>query len=202
MKGRSTIAVLALSLLMGAAGLARAAEDKPKGPSQADMDAMMKAMTPGEHHKPLGRYVGDWTVNTQMWMDPSQPAMTSAGSMHADWILGGRYVQSNFKGDFMGMPFEGRSTDGYDNVGKQYVSSWVDNMGTGIMNGAGTCTDDAKVCTMISDMMDPVSGKPIKVRQVTTWNDADHFKMEMFGPNPASGQEMKMMEINAARKGK
>ncbi len=34
----------------------------------------------------------------------------------------------------MGMPFEGMGIDGYDNLAKQYVSTWVDNMGTGIMN--------------------------------------------------------------------
>jgi hypothetical protein len=203
MKGRSMIVALSLSVLVAGVGLARAGEDKPKGPAmdRAAMDAMMKAMAPGENHKPLGRYVGDWTFTNQMWMDPSQPPMKSSGTMHSDWIMGGRYIQSVFKGDFMGMPFEGRSTDGYDNVTKQYVSSWIDNMGTGIMNSTGSCTDGGKVCTMMSEMVDPMSGQKMSIRQVTTWSDSDHFKLEMFGTDP-SGHEAKSMEMDATRKGK
>jgi len=33
----------------------------------------------------------------------------------------------------MGMPFEGMGLDGYDNASKEYISIWIDNMGTGIM---------------------------------------------------------------------
>lgn len=33
-------------------------------------------------------------------------------------IFGGRYQLSNYKGNFMGMPFEGMSIMGYDNAKK------------------------------------------------------------------------------------
>ena len=111
------------------------------------MEAMMKLASPGDGHKELGKMVGEWTYSSKMWMVPDQPPAESNGTMHAEWILGGRFIHSVWKGEFMGMPFEGHGTDGYDNVSKQYVSSWVDNMGTGILHSTGTCDAAKKTCT-------------------------------------------------------
>lgn len=204
MKIRSTVALLVLSLAPMAA-TAALAQDKPKemtpppGMSSADMEAMTKAATPGENHKHLQRYVGDWTYSIKMFAAPGQPPLEATGTMHAESILGGRYVQSVYKGDLMGQPFEGRSTDGYDNVSKQFVGAWVDNMGTGIMNSTGTADSGGKVVNMNADMMDPVSGKKVATKSTTTWIDDSHFKMEMFMVDP-SGKSVKTMEITAQKK--
>jgi hypothetical protein len=180
-----------------------AAQDKPAGPpgmDPAQMEAMMKAISPGEHHKVLGRMAGDWTFTNKFWMAPGQPPMESTGTMSAVTLLGGRYVEHTWKGDMMGMPFEGRGTDGYDNVAKQYVSSWVDNMGTGIMYQTGTCDSSHKTCTFTGDVWDPMSGQKTTMKSVISWVDDNTFKNEMFGKDPSSGKEMKMMEITAKRK--
>jgi hypothetical protein len=178
------------------------AQDKPQsipgmGPEQ--MEAMMKAMSPGEPHKAIVRMAGEWTFTTKAWMAPGQPPAESTGTMHAESVFDGRYVQSNWKGDFMGMPFEGRGTDGYDNVAKQYVSSWIDNMGTGILYQTGNCQPDHKTCTFAGDLWDPMTGKKTTMKSVMTWIDDNNFKNEMFGKDP-SGKEMKMMELTAKRK--
>ena len=52
--------------------------------------------------------------------------------------MGGRYLEQRFKGDIMGMPFEGIGYTGYDNVKKQYWGTWMDNMSTGMMTSTGT----------------------------------------------------------------
>ena len=180
------------------------AQDKPKEPAApamgaAEMEAMQKAMSPGEPHKRLARLAGDWTFSQKMWMDPSQPPMDSAGTMHGEAILGGRYVQTTWKGNMMGMPFEGRSTEGYDNLAKKYVNSWVDNMGTGIIHSTGTCDDQGMKCSYKGDMIDPMTGKPSYMRQEITWTDANTFKNEMYGPG-LDGKEFKWMEMVIKRK--
>jgi hypothetical protein len=113
-------------------------------------------------------------------------------------MLDGRYLTTTWKGDMGGMPFEGHGTHAYDNVAKSYESSWVDNMGTGIMHGTGTC--EAMSCTSTSEVWDAMTGKKVTMRSVTTWTGADSFKMEMYGNGP-DGKEMKMMEIVAKKKG-
>lgn len=193
--------IAVLCLFMALPVLAQ--NEKIDGPGTAapemDMQAMMAAMTPGAPHKQLARMAGDWTFTNKMWMAPGVPPAESTGTMTAEMILGGRYVQSVWKGNLMGQPFEGRGTDGYDNVARQHVSSWVDNMGTGILYMTGSCDAEGKVCTSSGDMIDPVTNKPGSMKTVTTWTDNDNFKFELFGRD-GNGQEMKMMEMVLKRK--
>lgn len=198
MKIRLTAAALCLLALPALA------QDKPKEPAApamgaAEMEAMQKAMTPGEPHKHLARLAGDWTFTNKMWMDPSQPPMESTGTMRGETILGGRYVQTNWSGNVMGQPFEGRGTEGYDNMAKQYVSVWMDNLSTGLLYSTGTCDDKAMKCSFKGDMMDPMTGQKSYMRTEITWMDANNFKNEMYGPGP-DGKEFKWMEITMKRK--
>lgn len=199
MKARS----LAVSLsLLALAALPVLAQDKPKepaAPSMADMEAMQKATSPGEQQKRLARLAGDWTFVNKAWMAPGAPPMESTGTMHGEVLMGGRYVEHTWKGSFMGQPFEGRGTDAYDNVAKQYVSSWLDNMGTGIMYQVGNCDAAGNTCTYNGDVWDPMTGKKMTMKSVITWADDNNFKNEMYAPGP-DGKEAKMMEIVAKRK--
>ena len=165
------------------------------------MEAMMKLASPGDGHKELGKMVGEWTYSSKMWMVPDQPPAESNGTMHAEWILGGRFIHSVWKGEFMGMPFEGHGTDGYDNVSKQYVSSWVDNMGTGILHSTGTCDAAKKTCTSSGEMIDPMTNSKVTTRGVSTWTDDNTFTLEMYAKD-ASGKETKNMEMTVKRSGK
>jgi hypothetical protein len=204
MQARTKLVALSLSIALLSGGVVSAQEKKPEtnemGMTQEQMEAMMKLASPGEIHKQLGKMAGDWTFTNKMWMAPGQPPMESAGTMHAEAILGGRYVQTAWKGSVMGQPFEGQGTEGYDNIAKQYVTSWVDNMGTGIMHSVGTCEDGGKKCTVVGESSDPMSGGKVTMKSVLTWIDDNSFKKEMYGKDPASGQEMKMMEIVVQRK--
>jgi hypothetical protein len=201
MKIRSAAAVLCLLAVPAFA------QDKPKEPAapaapamdHAGMEAAMAAMSPGEPHKNLARRAGDWTFTSKMWMDPSQPAMESSGTMHGEMVLGGRYLEAVWKGNMMGQAFEGRGIDGYDNLSKQYVSTWIDNMATGVMYATGTCDEKGMKCTTKGDMMDPMTGKKSYMRTDMAWVDANTFKSEMYGPGP-DGNEFKWMEFVVKRK--
>jgi len=199
---RTKLAVLSLSLALIAAG-ALSAQDKPEGGmgmSPEQMEAMTKATSPGEMHKVLAKLAGDWTFTNTMWMAPGQPPTESTGTMHAETVLGGRYVQSVWKGEFMGQSFEGHGTDGFDNLTQQYVSSWIDNMGTGILYSTGTCEAGGTKCTTTGSGSDPMTGGTSTMKSVLIWVDDNTFKNEMYTKDPASGQDVKMMEIVAKRK--
>ena len=206
MKRRFTLVMLSLLVLL-VAGFAVAQDKKPEGGqgqgmgmSPEDMAAMEKAGTPGEQHKRMAAMAGNWTYTMKMWMAPGQPPAEATGTMEASTILGGRYLQSTYKGMVMGAPFEGHGLDGYDNVKQEFFSTWVDNMSTGVMVSTGKCNDpDCKVMTMSSEMPDPTTGKPMKVREVSTHIDKDNMKFEMF-MSPGGQGEFKNMELNLKRK--
>ena len=188
--------LLVIAGMMSIAAAAVAQEKKQGEMDPAAMQAMMAAMTPGEHHEHLKKLVGNFDYTMKSWMDPAAPPMESTGKRTAELLLGGRYLEEKYTGDFMGMTFEGIGTLGYDNVGKQYVSTWIDNMSTGIMMGHGTCSKDG--WEMTSESLDPATGKPVTSRSKLTMPDADTIFMEMWMPGP-DGKEMKWMEMTCKR---
>lgn len=164
-------------------------------------DAMMKAwqayMTPGPMHQMLAKGVGEWTANIKMWEDPSKPPTESKGTSEVKSILGGRYIQGNYKGTFNGMEMNGQDITGYDNAKKKFFNTWIDNFGTGIMYLEGTYDEGTSTLTYTGTSIDPMSGKDIPVRETFKQIDADHQHMEMFMTD--KGQEFKTMEIDYTR---
>ena len=51
-------------------------------------------------------------------------------------------------GKMKDMQFKGMGVEGYDNVKKKFVSSWIDNMGTGIQFSEGTYDPATKTFTL------------------------------------------------------
>src|SRR5262249_4250209 len=177
------------------------AQEQPKmtPEEKAQMDAMMKAATPGEPHKKLSHMVGMWDATVRMFpTQPGAPVTQSIGTSANKWVLGGRWIQETFNGNFMGMPFSGIGYTGYDNVKKQYVGTWMDNMSTSTMVSTGSMTGD-KTYEFTSSMDDPMSGKTMPVKEKLTVVDDDHHGMEMWGQAP-DGKRMNMMEIGYSGK--
>jgi len=200
---RSTFGLaLVTGLAVGAVAFA-ADQEKKKAASPPDekaaMEAMQKAATPGEAHKKLEAVVGTFDTKVKTWMDPSKPPEESTGTSENTWVLGNRYVQMKYQGTMMGQPFSGMGYQGYDNVTKKYVGTWMDSMGTGIMMTTGHADQSGKTMTMTGSTADPVSGKMMKLTEKITVKDNDHHSFEMWAPGP-DGKPVKMMEIEYTRK--
>jgi hypothetical protein len=192
---KRTLALGALTLLLASSVWAQEGAEQPGMPTPEQMAEAMKMMQPGEHHEHMAQYVGKWTTLAKMWQMPGADPLESEGKTEIVALMDGRYFQATYEGSFMGMPFKGMGIDGYDNVRKMHVGSWIDTMGTGIMNYEGTCSDDHKVITTHAVVDDPMSGQKIEMRQVTTSIDKDNFKYEAYAKNPSGEGEMKVMEI-------
>ncbi len=168
----------------------------------AQDDASMKAwhdyMTPGDVHKMLAASDGTWREDITMWMAPGQPPTKSTATAENKMIMGGRYQQAKHTGTFNGMPFEGLSILGYDNAKKVFMSTWIDNMGTGIMNMEGTWDPATKSINFKGVTVDPTTGKDMNVKETFSIVDNDTQKMEMYMVN--NGQDVKTMEIVFKRK--
>lgn len=168
---------------------------------EIEQDAMMKAwqesMIPGPQHEMLAQMVGEWNGEITMWMDPAQPPQTYDGHVVYESIFDGKYVVGKFSSTMMEMPFSGMDINGYDNIKKVFFTTWIDNMGTGLLYVEGTYDENSKTITYTGDTLDPMGNK-MKVRDVVTLIDKDNSKFEMY-IDYGSG-EMKSMEITYTRK--
>lgn len=163
-----------------------------------EMKAWMEYSTPGPVHEMLSKSDGEWNADITFWMAPGAPPQTASGTCVNKMILGGRYQQSNHSGIMMGMPFEGMMILGFDNIKKVLQSTWVDNMGTGIMNMTGTWDNASNSATFTGSMTDPMTGKDCQVREVFKIIDNNNQVLEMY--DNKTGTETKTMEIKYTRK--
>lgn len=170
-------------------------EDKPALNPEEMMKIWMEYATPSEVHKMLSKYDGDWNSKITQWMEPNKDPMKSEGKCNNKMIMGGRYQESHFSGNMMGMPFEGMSLLGYDNSKKMFISTWIDNMGTGIMTMEGKWDKETNTIYFKGKMVDPTTGGETPIREVFKFVDDNTQIMEMYAPNPDGKGEFKTMEI-------
>jgi hypothetical protein len=172
----------------------------PPGWTAEDMQAMMAAGTPGENHERLAQDVGEWTTKSQMWMQPGTEPMTCECTATVKPIMDGRYVEVAMKGEMPGMgEFKGVGIYGFDNVSQKFVSVWLDNHSTGIMNGTGEASDDGKTITWNYTGNCPITKKPIQIKDVETVTGPGTKVIESFAPDRKTGEVYKMMRIEMTK---
>ncbi len=191
-----TIAVVLLAAPAFAQGKQ---EHPPMTPEQkAEMEAYMKAGTPGAPHQWLASTAGSYDLKIKSWHEPGGPAMEDTGSATRKMMLDGRVLVEDLSSSMMGTPFTGQGMRGYDNVSGRYWATWTDSMSTGLMVSEGSC-DAQKVCTFTGSWNDPIKKSPVKARMTTRWTSPTIEVFEMYGPGK-DGKEMKMMEITYIKK--
>jgi len=169
--------------------------------AETDAQTYMLAGAPGKMHEHLAKGVGVWDCKTTMWMAPDTEPVQSVGTTTVTSVMDGRYIQCEIAGEMPGMgPYLATGFYGYDNVAKTFVSTFIDNHSTGIMNGVGELSDDGKTLTWKFTFNCPITGKPAVIREVETITGENTKTLEMFGTDPKSGKEFKMMSIEMTRK--
>jgi len=166
--------------------------------SVAQQKAWMEYATPGAPHKMMAEEVGTWNCDMTFWMGPDAKPEKATSTAEIKMVLGGRYQEANYKGTMMGQPFEGKSTLAYNNASKEFTTTFIDNMGTGMMVAMGPWDDASKSMNLKGDMVNPMNGKKTPYREMYTIVDASTRKMEMF--DTKDGKEYKSMEIVMKRK--
>jgi hypothetical protein len=223
MKTSFSLAILFCSTLAVAPSFAQTPASSPAattspaaslgGQSTAeDMQKMMTQMVelskPGENQKLLADLAGTWTYTVKFWMnpDPNAKPEESKGTAVRKSIMDGRYSVLDVSGKMQmsgpdgkkkDMTFKGMGIDAYDNVKQKFVSSWIDNMGTGIMMSEGAYDPAAKTFTYNAEG-EFIPGMKQKIREVIKIVDKDHHTFEWY--EDRGGREVKTMEINYTRK--
>jgi len=161
------------------------------------MAKVKEAATPGQAHANLQPLVGKWVTETKIWMDPNRAPEVSKGRANHEWMLGKRFIKEDYSGKFGGQAFQGVGTIGFDNVKQEYVSTWVDTMGTGIMTSEGKFDPATHSIEMNGKYSCPMMGEK-EARTVTKILSNNTHVFEMYDRTP-DGKEFKTLEITYKR---
>jgi hypothetical protein len=183
--------ILASVLFIAAVAALVALPSRGGAPDEAQMQAWAKAMTPGAPHAELAEQAGEWRMAGTMWGEKGAPPVTFKGLATKTMVLGGRFLQEEVTGDFMDHVFHGLGLTGYDNVTKQYVGVWLDNMATGLPYFTGQA-DGPGARTFKSMANDPMTGKAIRTRSVGKQVDHDHLTYESYITLPDGTEQLHM----------
>ena len=172
------------------------------GKSGADKQAMMKkaeeAGKPGPGHRALEHYVGEWKADVKCWMEPGSPPNVSQGTAKVSWVMNGRFLEEDFRGDMMGKPFRGRTVMGFDNVTQTYRSVWISDMQTSMFVTEGKAENGNKVLTLRGTTSCPMREQgEIPMKLVLRVLAPDKHIFEMF--DESQGPNVKTMEITYTR---
>lgn len=155
--------------------------------------------TPTKAHEMLAKDTGIWDADMSFW-SPENPEPQKATSVaEYKMILGGKYQEAKYTGEIWGMPFEGRGLTAFDNATEEFIATWIDNMGTGVLVSKGKYDEATKTLTFNGKMVDPVTKKEKQIKEVITYIDDNNQKMEMFDIDE-NGKEFKNMEILSKRR--
>jgi hypothetical protein len=168
---------------------------KPEAPAMTpEQEAFMKAGAIGPYHKLLEPFVGRWKAEVRIWSDPKAEPMVTSGTSSHTFIFGGRYLKMEFTGQYLGQSFIGLGFMGFDNVRKEFISFWIDNMSTWFLTSAGTVDREGKTFTMKGSFKDPMTGILRQQRDILKVEGPDRIVSQSFEAS-SDGKEFKTMEI-------
>jgi hypothetical protein len=188
MMSRATFLGAAAGLLFVVPGLK--AQESPGGP-------------PLPQHKILAQEEGEWDADVTMTLPGADGKIATSKSkgVETNRLLGGKWLISDFKGEFLNTPFEGHGQNGYDAKKGKYVATWIDAMSNHIDLMEGTYDEKTKTLTLNADTEDP-SGKPIKLRLETKFKDDGTRTFVEFVQVEGQKEFSKFMEITYTKRKK
>lgn len=169
---------------------------------EMDMEEMLRKAettgTPGEGHKALEHFTGAWKAEVKCWMDPGGTPNVSQATAKVNWVMNGRFLEEDFRGEMMGKPFRGRTVMGYDNIKQTFKSVWISDMQTSMFVTEGKGENGNKVLTLRGSASCGARGRTdTPMRVVLRVLGPDKHVFEMF--DESRGENGKTMEITYTR---
>lgn len=195
---RSCMALLSTALLLGAVPWQHATAADKAARTNAAVQALDNAMTPGEGQKRLDSMIGSFDVTVLVWTDPAKAPLEYKGSAVNTWTLGGRYVQTMMAAVMDGDKFDGIGYYGYDNATRSYQASWMDTGSTAISWYRGKMDKSGRSAVLKSVQASSSSGTPLALElRVSIAEGGDHVTQLWGAPN--GGKAFKLMELRSVR---
>jgi len=126
----------------------------------------------------LKKFVGEWRADVEAFCEPGKLPRKTEGTENVRPI-GDSWVVSESKGTFMGKPFAGVFTLGYDPGQRKFVATWISCMDSHLWTYEGKLDKAGKVLTLNAEGPCPHTGELMKVRDTLEFKDKNHRVMTM-----------------------
>jgi len=196
---KQTALSICLAILLLSCANDKASENKKRDVVTTEIGTETKTgidpiefFTPGPMHRWLASFTGTWEADVISYMDPTKPD-TSKLTQTYSMILNGLYQEAKLTGTMMGMPFEGRSLNGFDNAKKKFQTTWMDSFSSGFTYMTGDYDSTSKTLNLKGTQSNPSTGVDMGIREVMKIIDIDTYTLTMYGDAPG-GKEIKFME--------
>jgi hypothetical protein len=157
--------------------------------------------TPGRFHKMLARSNGTWIGKATMWFSPdAQPGDGGTSMLTNKMAMDGLYQISQIKGNpGTGKPWTGLRITGYDNERKVFTRAMIGDGLPGV-SMEGFWDEATKSITMPFKQVDLSTGKERNLNEVYKIIDEDTEILEIYGSDPKTKKEFKMLNVKWTRK--
>ena len=163
------LATLAAVLLVGGVALATLA---PVLPFQEP------GVQATKEHKLIVKGAGDYE-GTLTWSMPGMPEPMVSPCTEKVIAIGDFWTISHFEMEFMGAPFSGSSSMGYDPERKKFIGTWIDSMSPRVTHMEGEWNDEKQAIVMEYDMYDQMAGAMVRMRSVNHFTD-DGYTLKFY----------------------
>lgn len=144
--------------------------------------------------KALEYFIGDWDVSVTFRLPDGKDGEGKA-ACKTGWVVEGKFLQQEYKGDFMGSTLTVVQMFGYDAAKKKFVEFQYHSGGDAshtIVN-EGAFNDKGKVLTFTGDTTDGFTGRASKLRTVTIIADRDNYTLEWYMTKQGGKEERKVV---------
>jgi len=139
-------------------------------------DAMQQMPQPTKQHRQIQRGAGEW-VGTLTMKSPGMPT-EPVEAKETVRKHGPFWVVTEFKCQFMGMPYMGHGCFGYDENKGEYVGTWLDSMSSHLSIMRGKHDEESGGIVMHWDAPD-MTGKIVPHRSVQVQTE-DAYTMTFY----------------------
>ncbi|MCC7509177.1 MAG: DUF1579 family protein [Planctomycetes bacterium] len=148
-------------------------QDKGSTPEE-EVEAWAKVHLPGDEHKMLTRYAGDWELEIALTFTPGSDPVKVKGASKLESAMGGRFLHESYDMKEGPMAHTGEIWLGFDNVKKKYQFSQLTSMDTGMKLFEGDYDAKTKKLTLVSKYTLAMGEQKIE----TTQRNIYHFESD------------------------
>lgn len=192
-----SLIVCSVALLAGCSMHRHERGVRPEDLTPAEWAALSR---PGESHKLLQGFAGDWDVRITFWSAPDAAPQDSHGSSTLSWILGDRFLQEDFHGDVLGESYQGLGLLGYDAAARRFMTVWLDSLNTAIAVQQGWYSPESSTFELKGEVYDPLLGRNKTTRSEIKIFSPNQYSVTMMDAAP-NGATFKSLEIMYSRRG-